>query len=79
MIFTIDDKAYDKGFAAGVTGRSSMANPYPQGRHAHPSDDRSLSWISGFIEGKAEKEAAEREGRPVRLPQARRMPDKTGQ
>ena len=32
MIFTIDDKAvYNQGFAAGVTGRSGMANSYPRG------------------------------------------------
>ena len=74
MIFRIDEKSYNEGSGARVTGRFRMACPYPKGRHAHNSNDRSLSWTSGFIEGKAEKEAAVREGRPIRRPHARRIP-----
>lgn len=69
-----DDKAFDQGYAAGLSGGFSDDNPYPKGRHTDISDTRSLSWISGFIEGKGEREAAKREGRPMRVYQARPLP-----
>jgi hypothetical protein len=69
--FSIDDSAWTEGYSEGLNGGFSADNPYPKGREAQVSDTRSTSWISGFIEGKAEREAAKREGRPMRLPQAR--------
>ena len=74
MIFKIDDRAYDQGYSCGLTGGFTADCPYPKGRHAPDSDNRSTSWLSGFIEGKAEREAAKREGRPMRLPQTRSIP-----
>lgn len=74
-VFRIDNKAYDQGYSCGLTGGYTADCPYPKGREAQVSDTRSTSWISGFIDGKAEMEAAKREGRPVRLPQARPMPN----
>lgn len=61
-----DSTAWREGYMAGLKGDSS--NPYPDGASG---DTRSLSWASGRIEGRAEREAAERDGRPVRLPQSR--------
>lgn len=63
-----DSNAWREGYMAGLKGDS--ANPYPDGP---VGDTRSLSWSSGFIEGKAEREEAAFMGRPVRLPQVRPM------
>jgi ribosome modulation factor len=48
----LDDKAYDAGFAAGEAGEFSGSCPYPA------MTIESLSWHSGFIEGKAKRIAA---------------------
>lgn len=66
-----DSKAFREGYSAGLSGAFREDNPYPSGRHSPTGDTRSLSWISGLIEGKAEREAARREGRPMRVYQAR--------
>jgi ribosome modulation factor len=61
----IDEDAFDLGWSAGVTGKHRDERPFPIG---HPL---SYSWISGFIEGKAEREQSKEENRPIRLPRAR--------
>jgi hypothetical protein len=61
----IDDDAWNLGWSAGVTGKHSIDRPFPPG---HPL---AYSWISGFIEGKAEREQAKEENRPIKLPRAR--------
>lgn len=66
-----DDKAFREGYSAGLTGGFSDDNPYPKSRNCPFGDARPLSWTSGFIEGKAEREAAKREGRPMRVHQCR--------
>lgn len=73
----IDERAWSEGYSSGLTGGFSDDCPYPKGRESR--DNLSLSWISGFIEGKAEREAAKREGRPMRLPQSRPMPETDGE
>lgn len=70
-----DDKAFREGYSAGLTGGFSEDNPYPKGRECAISDTRSLNWISGFVEGKGEREAAKREGRPMKVHQYRRIPE----
>ena len=55
----------EKAAAAGATGKNKNARPFPPG---HPL---AYSWISGFIEGKAEREQSQGENRPIRLPRAR--------
>jgi len=70
-----DDKAFREGYSAGLTGGFSDDNPYPKGRECVAGDRRSLSWTSGFIEGKAERAAAKRESRPMRVHQYRSIPD----
>lgn len=75
----MDDSAWTEGYSEGLNGGFSSDNPYPSGRDCPQGDTRSLSWISGFIEGKAEREAAKREGRPMRLPQARPMPKESSE
>lgn len=69
-----DDKAFREGYSSGITGGFSEDNPYPRGRDCPVGDKRSLSWISGFIDGKGEREAARREGRPMKVHQFRRIP-----
>lgn len=49
-LLELDRPAYDAGFAAGVAGEP-LRCPYP------PMSLESLSWHSGYIEGKAEREA----------------------
>ena len=66
----MDDHAWAEGYAEGMGGGVSSDCPYPKGDHRNVEDIRALSWISGFIEGKAEREEAKRDGRPMRLPQA---------
>ena len=46
---TQDRAAWDAGFAAGESGQTVTACPYP----AAAAD--SLAWYSGFIEGKAKR------------------------
>jgi ribosome modulation factor len=46
----LDPQAYDAGFAAGQAGEFSNSCPYP------PMTIESLSWHSGYIEGKAKKQ-----------------------
>ena len=70
-----DDKAFREGYSAGLTGGFSDDNPYPKGRECVADDRRSLSWTSGFIEGKAERAAAKSEGRPMRVHQYRPIPE----
>ncbi len=70
-----DDKAFREGYSAGLTGGFSDDNPYPKGRDCPVGDTRPLSWTSGFIEGKAERAAAKREGRPMRVHQCRPIPE----
>ena len=48
---TIDPEAWNAGFAAGEAGQALTAGPYPKG------SNESLSWHSGFIEGKAKRES----------------------
>jgi hypothetical protein len=45
--FTLDLAAWDAGFAAGGSRPGADRQPYPKG------SNESLSWHSGFIEGKA--------------------------
>ena len=71
-----DDKAFREGYSAGLTGGFSDDNPYPKGRECLIGDKRSLSWTSGFIEGKEERAAAKREGRPMKVHQYRPIPGK---
>jgi ribosome modulation factor len=47
----LNPKAYDAGFAAGEAGERSDSCPY------RPASAESLSWHSGFIEGKAKRNA----------------------
>jgi hypothetical protein len=61
----IDEDAWDLGWSAGATGKHSNDRPFPA---SHPL---SYSWISGFIEGKAERDQAKKEKRPIQLPRAR--------
>ena len=49
----LDPQAYDAGFAAGKAGGFSNACPYP------PLTLESLSWHSGYIEGKAQRQMVE--------------------
>jgi hypothetical protein len=44
-----DQEAWDAGFAAGQAGEFSNSYPYP------PLSIESLSWHSGYIEGKAKR------------------------
>lgn len=53
-----DEQAYRQGYAAGAAGKP-RSNPYME-----DGTTRALSWISGYIEGKAN---------PDRLPQMRPM------
>lgn len=69
-----DDKAFREGYSAGLTGEFSGDNPYPKGRDCPVGDNRSRRWISGFIKGKSEREAAKREGRPMKVHQYRPTP-----
>jgi ribosome modulation factor len=47
--FTIDREAWNAGFAAGEAGKALTACPYRMGTK------ESLSWHSGYIEGKANR------------------------
>lgn len=61
----IDDDAWGLGWSAGANGKHNSNNPFM-------SDPKlSYSWISGFIEGKAEREQAKNENRPIRLPRVK--------
>lgn len=55
----IDGDEWQQGWAAGARGEPRKP-------------DASLSFLSGYIEGKGEREMAELEGRPIRLPRRRR-------
>jgi ribosome modulation factor len=46
-ILELDERAWDEGYRAGRLGISDSAGPY------HPRGPKALSWISGYIEGKA--------------------------
>ncbi len=46
MLITVTKDDWDKGFKAGENGASNVP----------PDDVDELSWISGYIEGKAKKE-----------------------
>jgi ribosome modulation factor len=45
----LDQEAWNAGFAAGQAGEFSNSCPYP------PMTIESLSWHSGYIEGKAKR------------------------
>jgi len=47
MRIEIDGQAWDKGFEDGEQGEALLSCPYPTGT------TESLSWVSGYIEGKA--------------------------
>ncbi len=47
MRIEIDGQAWDKGFEDGEQGESLFLCPY------EPGTTESLSWVSGYIEGKA--------------------------
>ena len=47
MRIEIDGQAWDKGFEDGEQGASLFICPY------EPGTTESLSWVSGYIEGKA--------------------------
>jgi ribosome modulation factor len=47
MRIEIDGPAWDKGFEDGEQGESLFLCPY------EPGTTESLSWVSGYIEGKA--------------------------
>ena len=51
MRIEIDGQAWDKGFDDGEQGASLFLCPYEQGT------TESLSWVSGYIEGKAARNA----------------------
>ena len=74
MIFSIEEKAFDQGYSCGLTGGFTADCPYPKGRECRVDDTRSTSWLSGFIDGKAERQAAKQEGRPMRIHQKRLIP-----
>jgi ribosome modulation factor len=42
-----DERAWNEGYRAGRLGISDSTGPY------HPRSPKALSWISGYIEGKA--------------------------
>ena len=46
-IVELDERAWDEGHRAGRLGISDSTGPY------HPRSMKALSWISGYIEGKA--------------------------
>jgi ribosome modulation factor len=46
-ILKLDERAWEKGYRAGRLGISDSTGPY------HPRSLKALSWISGYIEGKA--------------------------
>jgi ribosome modulation factor len=56
----LDPQAYDAGFAAGKAGEFSNACPY------QPLTLESLSWHSGYIEGKDRSAARIREAKLLR-------------
>ena len=47
---SLDPQAYDAGFEAGKAGEFPDTCPYP------PMTLESLSWHSGYIEGKAQRQ-----------------------
>ena len=47
MRIEIDGQAWDKGFEDGEQGKALLSCPYTTGT------TESLSWVSGYIEGKA--------------------------
>jgi ribosome modulation factor len=49
MKIELNPEAYNAGFAAGEAGEFSNACPH------RPASIESLSWHSGFIEGKAKR------------------------
>lgn len=57
-----DEDEWMAGWKSGVLGE-----PFIPGRGG-------MWFSSGRVEGLAEREFAEKEGRPIRLPQLRRMP-----
>jgi ribosome modulation factor len=61
----MDEMAWRQGYAAGIKGSPAVANPY------FKNESRCLDWLAGFSEGRAERFAAEQEGRPLRLPDRR--------
>lgn len=61
----MDELAWRQGFAAGAKGSPAAANPY----YSHES--RCLDWLAGFSEGRSERANAERDNRPIRLPNRR--------
>jgi ribosome modulation factor len=50
-ILELDDRAWEEGYRAGRLGIHHSKGPY------HPPSLKSLSWISGYIEGKAARVA----------------------
>jgi ribosome modulation factor len=46
-ILELDEQAWEEGYRAGRLGISDSTGPY------HPRCLKALSWISGYIEGKA--------------------------
>jgi ribosome modulation factor len=46
-ILELDERAWEEGYRAGRLGISDSTGPY------HPRCLNALSWISGYIEGKA--------------------------
>jgi len=50
MRIAINEEAWLRGFDDGEQGKPRHECPY------HISSDDSLSWISGYIEGKAERD-----------------------
>jgi ribosome modulation factor len=60
MRIEIDGQVWDKGFEDGEQGKHLLSCPYP------PGTTESLSWVSGYIEGKAARNgySATRAGDP---------------
>ncbi len=61
----MDELAWRQGYAAGAKGSPAAANPYYQ------DESRCLDWLAGFSEGRSERASAERDNRPMRLPNRR--------
>ena len=60
-VVVIDEDAWDLGWSEGIKGKHDLhEGPFPK---EHPL---AHSWMSGFIEGKAEREHASREKRSVK-------------